>query len=60
MVVEVNCLYMQVTNLDYDEHKGRMAIGRVHAGKISKGTELKVMILSVVLTDVCKCNTFLA
>lgn len=35
-------LQMLVTNLDYDEHKGRMAIGRVHAGKISKGTELKI------------------
>ncbi|MCO5571588.1 hypothetical protein L7F22_025333 [Adiantum nelumboides] len=35
-------LQMLVTNLDYDEHKGRMAIGRIHAGRISKGTELKI------------------
>ena len=33
---------MQVTNLDYEEHKGRMAIGRVHAGRITKGSEVKV------------------
>lgn len=32
----------QVTNLDYDEHKGRIAIGRVHAGKIRRSSEVKV------------------
>lgn len=30
-------LQLLVTNLDYDEHKGRIAIGRVQAGKLSKG-----------------------
>jgi GTP-binding protein len=29
-------LQMLVTNLDYDEHKGRIAIGRVTSGKISR------------------------
>jgi GTP-binding protein len=33
---------MLVTNLDYDEHKGRIAIGRVHAGKMQRGMEVKV------------------
>jgi hypothetical protein len=28
--------------LDYDEHKGRIAIGRVHAGRMRKGMEVKV------------------
>ena len=31
-----------MTNLDYEEHKGRMAIGRVHAGRIKRGSEVKV------------------
>lgn len=35
-------LQMLVTNLDYDEHKGRIAIGRVHAGKMQRGMEVKV------------------
>lgn len=30
-------LQMLVTNLDYDEHKGRVAIGRVHAGTVHRG-----------------------
>ncbi|KAI7840975.1 hypothetical protein COHA_005204 [Chlorella ohadii] len=30
-------LQMLVTNLDYDEHKGRIAIGRVQAGTLRKG-----------------------
>ena len=29
-------LQMLVTNLDYDEHKGRIAIGRVTSGRISR------------------------
>lgn len=32
----------KITNLDYDEHKGRIAIGRVHAGRMRKGMEVKV------------------
>ncbi|XP_024365748.1 putative elongation factor TypA-like SVR3, chloroplastic [Physcomitrium patens] len=35
-------LQMLITNLDYDEHKGRIAIGRVHAGRVRKGMEVKV------------------
>lgn len=35
-------LQMLVTNLDYDEHKGRIAIGRVHAGIMQRGMEVKV------------------
>lgn len=35
-------LQMLVTNLDYDEHKGRIAIGRVHAGTMQRGMEVKV------------------
>ncbi len=33
---------MQITNLDYDEHKGRIAIGRVHAGRMRRGLDVKV------------------
>jgi GTP-binding protein len=29
-------LQMLVTNIDYDEHKGRIAIGRVTSGTIKK------------------------
>lgn len=29
-------LQMLVTNLDYDEHKGRIAIGRVTSGNIKR------------------------
>lgn len=35
-------LLRQVTNLDYDEHKGRIAIGRVAAGRISRGQSVKI------------------
>lgn len=34
--------WQKITNLDYDEHKGRIAIGRVHAGRVMKGMEVKV------------------
>ena len=33
---------MLVTNLDYDEHKGRIAIGRVTSGKISRAETVVV------------------
>ena len=33
---------MLVTNLDYDEHKGRIAIGRVNAGSISRGETIVI------------------
>ncbi len=35
-------LQMLVTNLDYDEHKGRIAIGRVTSGKISRAETVSV------------------
>lgn len=31
-----------VTNLDYDEHKGRIAIGRVSGGSLTKGTNYTI------------------
>ncbi len=31
-------LQMLVTNLDYDEHKGRIAIGRVTGGRLDRGS----------------------
>ncbi|XP_002989923.2 putative elongation factor TypA-like SVR3, chloroplastic [Selaginella moellendorffii] len=34
-------LQMLITNLDYDEHKGRIGIGRVNAGTLTKG-EVKI------------------
>ncbi|KMS95632.1 hypothetical protein BVRB_006430 [Beta vulgaris subsp. vulgaris] len=35
-------LQMLVTNIEYDEHKGRIAIGRLHAGALEKGKDVKV------------------
>eukprot|EP00882_Tetradesmus_deserticola_P000261 GHRQ01000288.1.p1 GENE.GHRQ01000288.1~~GHRQ01000288.1.p1 ORF type:complete len:685 (+),score=335.85 GHRQ01000288.1:559-2613(+) len=35
-------LQLLVTNIDYDEHKGRIAIGRVSAGTITKGAQLAI------------------
>ncbi|CAK9238136.1 unnamed protein product [Sphagnum jensenii] len=35
-------LQMLITNLDYDEHKGRIAIGRVHAGRMRRGLDVKI------------------
>ena len=36
-LVDVNApLQLLVTNLDYDDHKGRIAIGRINAGRITK------------------------
>ena len=36
-------LQLLVTNLDYDEHKGRIAIGRISSGSITKGQSVVVM-----------------
>ncbi|KAF8752708.1 hypothetical protein HU200_011893 [Digitaria exilis] len=33
---------MKVSNTEYDEHKGRIAIGRLHAGELQRGMEVKV------------------
>ncbi|XP_020258532.1 uncharacterized protein LOC109834929 [Asparagus officinalis] len=35
-------LQMLVTSTEYDEHKGRIAIGRLHAGALERGMEVKV------------------
>ncbi|KAF9596046.1 hypothetical protein IFM89_006973 [Coptis chinensis] len=35
-------LQMLVTNIEYDEHKGRIGIGRLHAGKLQRGMDVKV------------------
>ncbi|XP_008240884.1 PREDICTED: GTP-binding protein TypA/BipA homolog [Prunus mume] len=35
-------LQMLATNIEYDEHKGRIAIGRLHAGILKKGMDVKV------------------
>ncbi|KAL3819813.1 hypothetical protein ACJIZ3_005718 [Penstemon smallii] len=35
-------LQMLATNIEYDEHKGRIAIGRLHAGTLRKGMDVKV------------------
>ena len=32
----------QATNIEYDEHKGRIAIGRLHAGALRKGMDVRV------------------
>ncbi|XP_022842211.1 putative elongation factor TypA-like SVR3, chloroplastic [Olea europaea var. sylvestris] len=33
---------MLATNIEYDEHKGRIAIGRLHAGALRKGMDVKI------------------
>ncbi|XP_061361991.1 putative elongation factor TypA-like SVR3, chloroplastic isoform X2 [Gastrolobium bilobum] len=35
-------LQMLVTNIEYDEHKGRIAIGRLQAGFLEKGLDVKI------------------
>ena len=35
-------LQMMVSNLDFDQHKGRLAIGRVNSGKLIKGQSVAV------------------
>ncbi|KMZ64577.1 GTP-binding elongation factor [Zostera marina] len=35
-------LQLLVTNIEYEDHKGRIAIGRLHAGTLEKGMEVKV------------------
>ncbi|VFQ78500.1 unnamed protein product [Cuscuta campestris] len=35
-------LQMLATNIEYDDHKGRIAIGRVHAGTLRKGMDVRI------------------
>ncbi|XP_060209420.1 putative elongation factor TypA-like SVR3, chloroplastic [Lycium barbarum] len=35
-------LQMLATNIDYEEHKGRIAIGRVHAGSLRRGMDVRI------------------
>ncbi|KAI4348707.1 hypothetical protein L6164_009397 [Bauhinia variegata] len=35
-------LQMLATNIEYDEHKGRIAIGRLHAGVLGRGMDVRV------------------
>ena len=43
-------LQMLVTNLDYDDHKGRIAIGRVSSGCISKAEQVSYLKPGTLLT----------
>ncbi|KAK1313718.1 hypothetical protein QJS10_CPA06g01810 [Acorus calamus] len=38
----VENIWGKVTSTEYEEHKGRIAIGRLHAGVLRKGMEVKV------------------
>lgn len=40
--IEDGALQMLATNIEYDEHKGRIAIGRLHAGALRKGMDVRV------------------
>ncbi|TYI40036.1 hypothetical protein ES332_A02G136000v1 [Gossypium tomentosum] len=42
LFIELNASDEQATNIEYDEHKGRIALGRLHAGVLRKGMEVKV------------------
>jgi GTP-binding protein len=35
-------LQMLATNIEYDEHKGRIAIGRLHAGVLQRGMDVRI------------------
>ncbi|MCD7470360.1 putative elongation factor TypA-like svr3, chloroplastic [Datura stramonium] len=35
-------LQMLATNIEYEEHKGRIAIGRVHAGSLRRGMDVRI------------------
>lgn len=48
-------LQMLVTNLDYDDHKGRIAIGRVSSGCISKAEQVSYLKPGTVLA-LLACN----
>lgn len=54
-------LQMMVSNLDYDQHKGRLAIGRVTSGNLQKGQNVVVAHPGAALHQypvfAC-CNTF--
>ncbi len=50
--IEKGPLQMLVSNLDYDNHKGRIAIGRIRRGKITPRD-----IVAVIGTDDCITNT---
>ncbi|KAH9602560.1 hypothetical protein KSS87_001038, partial [Heliosperma pusillum] len=40
--IEEGALQMLVTNIEYDEHKGRIGIGRLHAGALQRGLDVKI------------------
>lgn len=42
-----------MTNIEYDEHKGRIAIGRLHAGELKKGMEVKVKFFNYENVYIC-------
>ncbi|CAM9004223.1 unnamed protein product, partial [Rhodiola kirilowii] len=41
-IVKDGALQMLATNIDYEEHKGRIAIGRLHSGSLRRGMEVKI------------------
>lgn len=43
-------LQMLATNIDYEEHKGRIAIGRLHAGILRRGMDVRICTSE----DVCR------
>ena len=54
-------LQLQVTNLDYDDYVGRIAIGRVTSGRLSKGADIVVCKRdgSIVAGKITKLKTFI-
>lgn len=41
-IAKDGALQMLATNIEYEEHKGRIAIGRLHAGVLRRGMEVRV------------------
>lgn len=39
---DINSLQMMVSNLDFDQHKGRLAIGRIISGSLIKGQTIAI------------------
>lgn len=51
-VGDTQSLQMMVSNLDYDQHKGRMAIGRVNSGRLIRGQTVAVAKPGEIITKI--------
>lgn len=52
-------LQMMVSNLDYDQHKGRLAIGRVTSGSLRKGQTVAIAKPGTLESECCPASSAL-